>query len=77
MHSLSWLLWWRIPCLRKAVIVQFEDGAALRGVLWAAKGPWLIVRSAIGLEANAQPLQIDGEVVVHRTKVKFVQVLPE
>lgn len=48
----------------------------MRGVLWAANGPWLTLKDATALRANAQPLKVDGDVVIHRSQVLFIQVLP-
>jgi hypothetical protein len=75
------LLWWRPPCLLRAVIVNLresdgQDATAIRGVMWSARGPWLTFRDASLLKAGQEPARIDGEVVMHRDVVLFVQVMP-
>ena len=67
---------WDPPLLR-AVIVNLKDDSstAIRGVLWS-RGPWLTLRSPEVLKAGLAPAPLDGEVVVHRSNVAFLQVLP-
>jgi len=74
---MGWLAWWRPPCLLRAVIVNLkDDSGAIRGVLWAARGAWLVLREPALLKAGAEPEPIDGDVVLHRSNVSFMQVLP-
>ena len=82
LHVHGWfssLLFWRPPFLYGSVIVNLisETDSALRGVAWGQRGPWLTLRQAALLRANAEPAPIDGEVVVHRSNIAFVQVLPD
>jgi hypothetical protein len=76
--SWSWLAWWRPPCLLRVVIVNLKDDpdAALRGVMWSARGSWLVLRQATALTSTQPPAPIDGEVLVHRSNVSFIQMLP-
>jgi hypothetical protein len=48
---------------------------AFSGILWAKRGPLLVLRDVELLEAGRQPQRVDGEVVVERSKVEFMQVL--
>ena len=77
---MSWsrLLWWRPPCLLRLVIVNLrsDSDTAIRGLLWGSRGPWLTLREASVLKVNTTPTPIDGETVIHRDNVGFVQVLP-
>lgn len=75
---LSRLMWWRPPCLLKVVIVNLQDdpSTALRGVLWDARGPWLTLRNTSLLKPNVPPVSLDGEAVIHRSNVSFLQVVP-
>lgn len=70
--------WWRPPCLLRRVIVNLKDEppTALQGVLWSARGPWLTLRAAAVLAPGEAPTPADGELVVHRNNVAFVQVVP-
>jgi len=72
------LCWWRPPCLLRRVIVnQVSDQAvSVQGVLWQTRGAWLTLKEPQLLRTGAPPLPIDGEVVVHRSQVAFLQVLP-
>ena len=74
----EWLCWWRPPCLLRLVIVNLHDDAApaIRGVLWRSRGPWLVLRDAALIKTHADPIAVDGEVVLHRAVVRFLQVLP-
>lgn len=73
----SWLFW-RPPCLLRTVIVNLTSNPdlAIRGVLWGYRGSWLTLREATMLQASVNAKPLDGEVVVHRSNVSFLQVLP-
>lgn len=66
---------WRRTAVRKRVVINLPD-KAFSGVLWAKRGPLLVLRDAEMLEAGREPQRVDGEVVVERARVEFVQVLP-
>lgn len=68
------MFWWRRTAVRKRVVVNLPD-KAFRGVLWAKRGPLLVLRDAELLEAGRPPQALDGEVVVERSRVEFIQVL--
>jgi hypothetical protein len=71
------LYWWRPPCLLRAVIVNMKDDpTAIRGVLWSSRGAWLTFRDCSLLPPTGNPTRIDGEVVLHRDNLAFLQVLP-
>jgi len=80
---MRWLFWWRPPCLLRSVIVNLtadphdrERDRVIHGVLWASRGPWLTVKDAQVQEGQGQPVKVDGEIVLHRDKVSFIQVFP-
>lgn len=73
---MGWLAWGRPPCLLRTVIVNLTDGATIRGALWDERGAWWVLRHAEHLRPGVDPEPIDGEVVVHRSHISFVQVLP-
>jgi hypothetical protein len=62
--------------LHRRVVVNKLDGTALDGVLWDETGPLLVLKGARLLEAGGEPVDIDGEVIVERSAINFVQVLP-
>ncbi|MFJ9113010.1 hypothetical protein [Streptomyces sp. NPDC102283] len=65
---------WRRTAVRRRVVVNLTD-KAFDAVLWAKRGPLLVLRDVELLEAGRQPQPVDGEVVVERSKVEFIQVL--
>ncbi|MEH0431273.1 hypothetical protein QBB34_34085 [Streptomyces stelliscabiei] len=65
---------WRRTAVRKRVVVNLQD-KAFRGILWAQRGPLLVLRDAELLEAGREPQPVDGEIVLERTRVEFTQVL--
>jgi hypothetical protein len=67
---------WDPPLLHRVIVnLKSDSSTALRGVLWT-RGPWLTLRQAELLRAGQPPTPIDGEAVVHRANVAFLQVLP-
>lgn len=66
--------WWRRTALHRRVVVNLPD-KAFRAVLWAKRGPLLVLRDVELLEAGRDPHPVDGEVVVERSRVEFIQVL--
>jgi hypothetical protein len=71
------LFWWRPPCLLRSVIVNLKDDptTAIRGVLWSTRGPWCTFKDASLLRAGP-PTPVDGEIVIHRDNIAFLQVTP-
>lgn len=65
---------WRRTAVRKRVVVNLSD-KAFSGVLWAKRGPLLVLRDAELLEAGREPQRVDGEIVIERSQVEFIQVL--
>ncbi|PPH51205.1 hypothetical protein [Rathayibacter sp. AY1E1] len=63
------LLW------RRRVIVNLVDGSAFDGILYRQSGPLLVLRDATRLERGAEPLQLDGEAVIERDRVLYIQAL--
>jgi small nuclear ribonucleoprotein (snRNP)-like protein len=65
--------WSRWPVHRR-VLVNMEDGRAFDAVLFDQRGPLLVLRNATLLTPNEEPALVDGEVVIERDKVAFIQV---
>lgn len=61
--------------LRRQVLVSLDTGSAFRGLLWARRGRFLVLRDVQHLGANVEPVQMDGEVVVEQSRVEFVQAI--
>ena len=64
----------RYPTLRR-VIVNLKTERAFRGVLWRKRWGYLVLRNAELLKPRGERVAIDGEVVIERANVDFVQVL--
>lgn len=62
------------PVLRQ-VIVNTKTGRSFRGVLWARKGGYLVLRNAEALQTDGKIVAVDGEALVPDSEVEFVQVL--
>lgn len=68
---------WLAPrrlAVRRRVMVNLVDGKAVSGVLWQ-QGRVLVLKDATLHERGADPVSVDGEVLVERHRVDFVQVL--
>jgi len=64
----------------KRAIVNLKSGTVFRAVVYQQTGPWLILRQAEILEdrgtaVKGSPPAMDGEVLVMRTDIDFVQVI--
>lgn len=55
---------------------RHERELVLRGVLTGYRGAWLTLQSAALVNAQGATTRLQGEVVVHRDTVSFLQVLP-
>lgn len=75
---MSWLFWWRPPCLLRRVIVNFthDDRTAFEGVLWRYRGGWITLREVQALATGQNPEAVKGDVVIERTKIAYFQVMP-
>ena len=62
------------PCLRE-VIVNCKTASVFRGVLWKRRRGYLILRQATLLRPGGERVAVDGEVMVERANVDFLQVL--
>lgn len=53
-----------------------DPSEALEGVLWSYRWRWLTLTDVSALKGGATPEKIIGDAVLHRTQIKFLQVLP-
>lgn len=65
--------WWSRWQPRAAVII-LSDGSALEAIL-VELGDYLVVKNASLIRENGQAAA-DGEILVHRSQVTSIQVLP-
>lgn len=59
----------------RRVIVNLTTGQAVDGVLLKQSGPLLVLANATLLDPNAEPVALDGQAVIERDKVAFIQAL--
>lgn len=61
--------------LRRRVIVTTSDGRSFAGVLWCRGRRFMVLRDVRLVEQSGSPVPVDGEVLLERDRVSFVQVL--
>ena len=71
---LDWVYSWRTLMARR-VIVNLKSGRGVDGLLVRKSGDLLFIREATALEPGATPQAIDGETVVQRGDIDFIQTL--
>lgn len=59
---------------RKSVVVNLHSSRAFVGVLWAQRGPLIVLRNVVMHEPGAAAAPVDGEVVIERAQVEFIQI---
>lgn len=60
--------------INRRVVVNLTSGEAIGGVLWADRGPLIVLRDAqVHTEGGTAP--IDGEVLIERDRIAFTQVV--
>lgn len=65
---------YRKIALNRRVVVNLTTGSAIEGVLWAERGPLVVLKDASLHEPGRGSLPMDGEVVIERDRINFVQV---
>lgn len=61
--------------VRRRVVVNMTTGQAVEGVMIRQSGPLLFVADAVLHEPHTEPTSLDGEVVIERDRVAFIQAL--
>lgn len=64
----------RRTALRRRVLVNVDDSKAMRGILWQRRGRLVVLRDVTLIEPGAQPVDLDGEIVLDRDRIEWVQV---
>jgi small nuclear ribonucleoprotein (snRNP)-like protein len=59
--------------LHRTVIVNLTNGDSISGVLYRDPGNLLVLMNAVYLHPGTEPAPLDGETVIERTQVLFVQ----
>lgn len=69
------MLWrWRYP-ERRRVIVNTKTGKAFTAVLWCRRWRYVILKDAALVRPSGEPLAIEGEVLIDRANIDFIQVV--
>lgn len=64
----------RYPELRQ-IIVNTKTDRAFRGLLWEKRRRILVLRSVEIVKPGGDVVKVDGEVVIERDNVDFIQVV--
>jgi hypothetical protein len=64
----------RHPAVGRRVLVNLDDGA-VRGFLVRQYGDWVILHHAEWLQADGQRAPLDGDLVLERRRIQFLQIL--
>lgn len=67
---------WRRAALRRRVLVNLKTDKALDGILFAKRGSILVLKMTKLHESGRPPVALDGDVIVERANVDFMQVFP-
>lgn len=59
--------------LLRHVIVNLDDGTAFAGVLYRQAGPLIVLKNASLLEPGREPVALDGDTLIERARVQFIQ----
>ena len=64
--------------MRRRIIVNFthDPTEAFEGILWGYRGRWLTLKDATALKAGPVSPKLPGEILIHRSQIAFLQVLP-
>jgi len=60
---------------RRTVVVNTRTKLAFRGVLWQRRREFLVLRNVEMLRPHGETVAMDGEVVIMRDNVDFIQVV--
>ncbi len=61
--------------ISRQVVVNLTSGRAIAGALVDQQGPLLVLKSATILEPGSEPINVDGDVIIERSQVDFIQAL--
>lgn len=63
---------------RYQVIVNLkgQPHEVYRGILWEQRGGWLVLKNVEVLRDRAEPASVDGDMLIDRRDVLFIQIPP-
>lgn len=63
------------PVLRQVIVVS-KTGQSFKGVIWSKRGGHIVLKNAQILQDGGMRTPMDGELLIERANVDFIQVLP-
>ena len=75
-HAID-VFWSRRLVVRRRVLVQLDTGRAVVGTLWTTKAHRVVVKGAELFEPGSEPTRMDGDVVIERARVEYIQAVPD
>lgn len=66
-------VWANRLMLRRKVVVNLLGDRAVSGVLWCRRGGLIVLKQAQLHEPGVDPVAMDGDVLIERARVEFVQ----
>lgn len=60
---------------RRRVVVNLVDDQAITGVLWRRHRRLVVLRSAELVQPGREPVRMDGDVVIERSRIDWVQIV--
>jgi len=70
----DWAYSWR-TLVAQRVVINLKSGRGLDGLLVRKAGDLLFLRNATALEPGSTPQAVDGEAVIQKRDVDFIQTL--
>lgn len=61
--------------IHRRVVVNLEGGQAVEGILYRQSGPLVVLKKAVLHDPGAEPLPLDGDTVIERVRILFIQAL--
>ncbi|WP_218951964.1 hypothetical protein [Amycolatopsis anabasis] len=65
----------RVIATRRRVVVSLVDDQAITGVLWRRHRRLVVLRSAQLVQPGREPVRMDGDVVIERDRINWVQIV--
>lgn len=60
---------------KRRVVINLTDDRAVTGILWRRHRDLVVVRGAELIEPGREPLAVDGEMVIERSRIVFTQIV--
>lgn len=59
----------------RRVVVNLWSGTAIAGVVTKTRSGYCVIRDATVIESGSKPAPADGEIIVDRNQIDYIQVL--